>query len=266
MVFMSCGGGDKKNVTEPDPPRAASISVSPASVSMSYVGQVVGVSAAVLDQFQRTFNATVSWSIDDPSIATVSAIGLVTAVADGVTAVRATSGSLSASVPVTVQRVATRVSIVSGDRQTGQVGEVLAEPLVVRAEDLGGSPMPGASVTFTSGVGGSVSVAETTADEQALASTMWTLGTTSGPQLLAAAITGSTVASVQFQATALAGPVAAMAKASGDQQVVPVGFPVFEPITIQVTDEYGNGVSGASVAFAVTDGGGSVTPAEGTTG
>ena len=233
MVFMSCGGGDKKSVTKPDPPRATSISVSQSSISMSYVGQSTGVTATVLDQFQRTFNATVTWSSDDPSVATVSGGGLVTSVADGMTTVRATSGSLSASVSVTVQRVAVRVSKISGDGQTGQVGEVLPEPLVVRAEDAGGSPMPGASVTFTSGTGGSVIVTEATADGQALASTTWTLGTTSGSQLLTAAIPGSPVAPAQFSATASAGPLAAIAKASGDQQVVPVGFAVFEPVTIQ---------------------------------
>jgi hypothetical protein len=266
MVFMSCGGGDKKSVTKPDPPRAASIAVSQSSISMSFEGQTRGLTATVLDQFQRTFNAPVSWSSDDPSVATVSAVGLVTAVADGVTTVRATSGSLSGSVPVTVQRVATRVSKISGDGQTGPVGEALPEPFVVRAEDAGGSPMPGASVTFTSGVGGSVVVTEATADDQALASTTWTLGTTAGSQLLTAAIPGSTGSQAQFGATALAGSLAAIAITSGDQQVVPVGFAVFEPVTIEVTDEYGNGVAGASVAFAVTGGGGSVTPAEGTTG
>ena len=266
MGFMSCGGGDKKSVTQPDPPRAASISVSQTSISMSYVGQALGVTATVLDQFQNTFNATVTWASDDPSVATVSTGGLVKAVADGATTVRATSGSLSATVSVTVLRVATRVSKISGDGQTGPVGEVLAEPLVVRAEDTGGAPMPGATVAFTSVVADSVVVTEVTADGQALASTTWTLGTMAGSQVLIAAIAGSTMAPARFNATALAGPLAAIAKASGDQQVVPVGFAVFEPVTIEVTDEYGNGVAGASVAFAVTGGGGSVTPAEGTTG
>lgn len=266
MGFMSCGGGDKKSVTKPDPPHAASISVSQSSITMSYVGQVLGVSATVLDQFQNPFNATVTWASEDPSVATVSDGGLVTAVADGVTTVRATSGSLSASVSVTVQRVASRVSMISGDGQTGQVGEVLPEPLVGRAEDLGGYPMPGATVIFTSGVGPSIVVTEVTADDEALASTTWTLGTTAGPQLATATISGATTPPARFNATALAGPVAAIEKTSGDQQTVPVGFAVFEPVTIEVTDEYGNGVVGASAVFAVTGGGGTVTPAEGTTG
>jgi hypothetical protein len=78
-------------------------------------------------------------------------------------------------------------------------------------------------------------------------------------------VTGSTIAKTQFDATALAGPMAAIEKASGDGQVIPVGFEAFEPVTIKVTDEYGNGVAGALVAFAVTGGGGAVTPEEGTT-
>jgi len=264
--LMSCGGGDAPGTTQPDTPVATSMTVSQGSVSLSYLGQIFALTARVLDQSQRTFNATVTWSSDDPSIATVVAGGQVTAVGNGVTTVRATFGSLSASASVTVQQVAARVAAVSGDGQTGSVGQALAEPVVVRSEDQGGSPMPGASVTFTLQAGGSTSVTEATTDGEALASATWTLGTTSGTQLLTATITGFTTGIALLNATAVAGPPAAIAKASGDQQIAPVGVALFEPVTIKLTDAFGNDVEGGSVSFAVTGGGGSVTPAQATTG
>ena len=168
------------------------MTVSQSSVSLSYLGQTFGLTVTVQDQYQRLFAATVVWASDNPSVATVGAGGLVTAVGNGVTTVRATAGSLSESASVTVQQVATRVAAVSGDGQTASVGQALAEPLVVRSEDQGGSLVPGSSITFTLEAGGSVSVTEATTDSEALASTTWTLGTTSGPQRLTAAIAAST--------------------------------------------------------------------------
>jgi hypothetical protein len=242
------------------------MTVSPGSVSLSFLGQTSSLTATVLDQFQRTFSATVTWSSDDPSVATVGIGGQVTAVGNGVTTVRATSGTLSASASVTVQQVAMRVVAVSGGGQTGPVGQALPEPLVVRSDDQGGSPVPGASVTFTVEGDGSVGVAQATTDGEALASTTWTLGTTTGPQRLTAAITGSTSGSAQLTATALAGPPAEMLKTSGDQQIAPVGVALFEPVTIMVTDAYGNGVAGESVSFVVTSGNGLVNPSQASTG
>ena len=265
LGLLSCGGGDDKGPVEPDPPVATSVTVSQSSVSLSYLGQTFSLTATVRDQFQRLFAATVVWSSDNPSVATVAG-GVVTAVGNGVTTVRATAaGSLSDSASVTVQQVATRVAAVSGDGQTGSVGQTLAEPLVVRSEDQGGSPVAESDITFTLEAGGSVSVTEATTDGDALASTTWTLGTTSGSQQLTAAIAESTTGFAQLNATAVAGPPAAIVKDSGDGQTVPVGWAVFEPVTVKLTDEYGNGVVGGSVSFAVTGGNGSVTPSQATT-
>lgn len=97
LGLLSCGGGDDKGPTEPDPPVATSMTVSQSSVSLSYLGQTFGLTVTVRDQYQRLFAATVVWASDHPSVATVGAGGLVTAVGNGVTTVRATAGSLSES-------------------------------------------------------------------------------------------------------------------------------------------------------------------------
>ncbi len=178
--LASCGG-DGPGTTEPDPPRAASMTISKSAVTLTFLNQVVNLQATVLDQFNKKFTATVSWSSADASVATVSPNGQVKAIKNGTTTVTAASGSLSASATVTVQQVATRAVVVSGDGQIGTVGETLPEPIVVRSVDQGGSPMAGASITFTPQGDGSVGSTQVTSDADALASTTWTLATTVRP-------------------------------------------------------------------------------------
>jgi hypothetical protein len=242
------------------------MTLSESSVTLTYLNQTVNLKATVLDQFQKTFAATVSWSSADASVATASSSGQVKAIKNGTTTVTATSGSLSATATITVQQVATRAAAVSGDGQTGTVGQPLAEPLVVRSVDQGGSTMAGASISFSAQGDGSVSAAQVTSDANGLASTTWTLASTSGQQQVSAGITGATSGQVVLHATALAGPAAAIDKVSGDEQTAPVGAALVEPVTVKVADAFGNAVEGATVSFAVTGGGGSVTPPQASTG
>ena len=265
--IMSCGGSDGGGTTAPDPPRATKITISQTSASLSFLGQTIVFTATIVDQFQRPFNATVTWSSDDPSVVTVTAGGQAAAVDNGVTTIRATSGSLTASASVTVAQVATRVSVVSGNAQVGIVGQALAQALVARSEDQGGAPVPGASVTFTVDNGnGAVSQSTATTDAEAKASTMWTLGTTSGTQEVTAAIAEAVTGFALFGATAQAGAPTAFAKSSGDQQSGTVGVALSSPLVVKLVDEFGNGVVAGSVTFTVTGGSGSVTPSQMTTG
>ncbi|MDQ6887061.1 MAG: Ig-like domain-containing protein [Gemmatimonadota bacterium] len=80
---------------------AASVSVTPASPNLT-VGQSVQLSAVAKDGSGATMAGSVAWSSASPSIATVSASGLVTGVAAGSTTVTATSLGQSGSVMVTV--------------------------------------------------------------------------------------------------------------------------------------------------------------------
>jgi len=260
--LASCGGDG----TAPETPHAASITISQSSVTLTYLHQMVTLKATVLDQSQKTFLTTVTWSSSDPSVASVSSGGAVTAVASGTTTITAVAENLSATASVTVQQVATQAQVVSGSGQTGTVGQALADPVVVRVGDQGGSPVVGAAITFKPGGSGSVSVAEVTTDQDAQAATVWTLGTTSGQQQLTVALTGSTGTLVQIGATALAGAAAALEKVSGDQQTAPVGVALTDPVTVKLTDSFGNPIAGDTVDFAVTGGGGSVTPQQTTTG
>jgi hypothetical protein len=75
-----------------------------------------------------------------------------------------------------------------------------------------------------------------------------------------------TLTPATFTATAIAGPAAALAKVRGDGQSAPAGTSPAESLVVRVADGFGNGVSGATVNWAVTGGGGSVSAASTTTG
>jgi len=61
------------------------------------------------------------------------------------------------------------------------------------------------------------------------------------------------------------GPAASVAVVSGDAQSALAGTAVPAALTAQVRDQFGNGISGRSVTFAVSAGGGSITPSTGVT-
>lgn len=261
--LVSCGDG----TTAPDTPRATSIVLSRSTLSFTFLGQMATLTATVRDQHDDVFGGTVVWSSSDDSVVTVSQAGRVTAVGNGSAIIQAAAGSVTASVTVTVQQVATRVSVVSGDGQSGTVGERLSAPLVVRSEDQGGAPVPSTEVTFTvARGGGSVSRASVVSDGEAVASTDWTLGTVAGTQEVAAAVAGTGTGSAVLTAQASAGPPAALEAASGNDQSGTVGVLLPDPVVVRVADAFGNGVAGRAVVFSVTGGGGSVSPTQATTG
>ena len=94
VTLAGCGGD---SATEPEPPRAAAISVSPESVELMAVGETARFTAGITDQFGATFQGTVSWSSGAPDVFTVDANGVVTAVANGSGTVQASFQTLSAT-------------------------------------------------------------------------------------------------------------------------------------------------------------------------
>ena len=166
------------------------------------------------------------------------------------------------------QRVPAALEVVSGGGQTGAAGAELADPVRVRVTDARGRPVPGASVTFavTQG-GGSVEPSTAATDADGRAETRWTLGPQAGQaQALGAAVfaaggAGAPLAQASATATANAGPPAAVALVAGDPQAAPPGAALADSLAVRVTDALGNPVQGATVTWAVTAGGGSVSPA-----
>lgn len=168
-------------------------------------------------------------------------------------------------------RLPARVEVVDGGGQQGTVGQALAQPVRVRVVDDRGRPVPGQTVNFVvTGGGGTVSVAAVTTDGDGVAATQWTLGTNAtAAQTLEARVAGEdgqAVVSQPITATPRAGAPAKVSSAiPAGPQGGSVGGPTRDSLAVQVLDQFNNPVPGATVAWAVTEGGGSVSPASGTT-
>ena len=177
------------------------IAVSPDSAMLSSLGDTVVFTASVTDAGGSEVSGRVVWSSGDTRVFTVDAAGVVTAVGNGAANLRASFERLTTTAPVVVEQVPAALLVASGDDQRGMAGSPLADPLVVRVDDGGGSPVEGAAVGFSPEEGDGTAdpdTAETGAG--GLASTRWTLGPDSGAHSLRASLAGGL--SVEFTAWA----------------------------------------------------------------
>ena len=149
----------------------------------------------------------------------------------------------------------TAVTALSGNEQTGRVGEVLAEPIVIAVTE-DGQPAPDVTVSWsTAAAGAAMSPTSSNTDGDGLASSAWTLGTAPGRQTARATVAGASGSPLAFMATAVAGTAAALAKApgnSGDNQVGEINSQLPLPLQATVTDRFGNAVGGADVTWSST--------------
>ncbi len=150
-MLLACGGEESTAPpppSRPDPPRATSIAITPASVSVAALGDTVRLTAQVRDQNGRALaGAPVAWASGDPSVATVNASGLVTAEGNGSTAVTATSGRASGAASVAVMQ---RTHSVAVSPATGALalGDTLR--LVAVAFDSNDRAVAGAGFAWSS--------------------------------------------------------------------------------------------------------------------
>jgi hypothetical protein len=125
---------------------AASISASPESMSM-IVGEESSVSAHVLDQNGNVLRgAAASWTSSEPSVASVTADGTVTARSAGQTTLTASYGGQAANVSVTVSPEAAALAMGQDDLRLieGEFGQLTAQ--VVRAD---GTPIRNAAILWS---------------------------------------------------------------------------------------------------------------------
>jgi PKD repeat protein len=133
-----------------------------------------------------------------------------------------------------------------------------------------GRPVEGARIAFeltSAGPGADVvpDTAETDANGRAEATLV--LGTTTGPQVGEARVLvpeGTREITTTFTVIALSEDADGMSAISGDDQTGPAGSPLSQPLVIQVTDAFGNPISGVPVSWTA-EGGGSVSAASNVT-
>ena len=129
-------------------PMPTAVEVTPDTVVLTALGQAMPLSAAVLDQIGRAMpGVSVSWSSGDTLVATVDTMGLVTAAAEGATAVVAMAGEASGEAVVRVTQAAGSV-IVSPASGTVALGDTLR--LEAKAFDDNGHRVAGAVIAWSS--------------------------------------------------------------------------------------------------------------------
>ncbi|MDE3152578.1 MAG: Ig-like domain-containing protein [Gemmatimonadota bacterium] len=179
--------------------------------------------------------------------------------------VRATLAGTSANVIFTAsafQRGAAKLVVIAGDGQSGIVGAVLGTKFVVQAQDALGNPVSNAAVQFAaSSTTALVNPPSAVTDASGEASTTITLGGTPGTYTFTAT---AGKASASVKATATAGSAALLALVSGNAQADSAGL-ALNPFVVKATDQKGNAVAGATVAWAVLGGSGSLAAASSVT-
>jgi hypothetical protein len=117
-----------------------------------------------------------------------------------------------------------------------------------------GVPVEGVTVEWaTSGPGSTIGTSSLT-DPNGIAQTVWKISQVAGPQAATATVDGATGSPVNFSATANPGNPTTIEKTNGDNQSQQVGMPFPVPMSLHVTDNFGNGVPSIEVDWSVTSG------------
>jgi hypothetical protein len=161
-----------------------------------------------------------------------------------------------------------KISVVSGDGQTGTVGQPLDQPIVVAVTDPENRPVEGVEVAFVVPAGATIAPNDTVATgADGRATVNYTLGTSSGDQIVEARakpVVPSSSLTTTFTATAMPEAAVALVLAGGDAQRGEVSTVLADSLAVRAVDRFGNGVAGVEVSWEAV--GGSVSAASVTTG
>lgn len=147
ITATSEGRSGTSRITVTDIP-VSEVRVTPSSATIA-AGRTAQLTAVAVDANNTVLPRTVTWTSDQPAIATVSQTGLVTAINNGAARISATAGGVSgvATVTVTPVPVATlRISPNGGNLVVGRTLQLNATPA-----DAQGNALPGRVVTWISG-------------------------------------------------------------------------------------------------------------------
>jgi Bacterial Ig domain/Bacterial Ig-like domain (group 1) len=284
-VLAACGGDSLVLPSEGEPAHITIVQGSPQS---GRVGETLAESLVVevTDGTDRLVpGATVVFQLTGGSTGTQLLPDTVTTGSDGRassqvvlgTQVGATNGvaqvvvaanrnPVQASFTVTaLPASANGLSAVSGDNQTAPAGSALPAPLVAKVTDAFGNPVSGVTISWAPTGGGSLSAGTTQTGDDGQTSVQFTLGPAAGPQSVTASAEGLAGSPLIFNLTATPGTASGISIVSGNGQTGAAGAPLTAALVVKVADGSGNPVSGATVTWTVTAGGGNPNPASGTT-
>ena len=187
----------------------SSVTAVPAEASIAALGDTVRLTAEAFDaNGSAVTDVEFSWESIDDAVATVSATGLVTSVANGVATITATSGEASGSATVTVAQEVSSVTAVPAEASIAALGDTLR--LTAEAFDANGHAVAGAEFSWES-IDESVATVDAMGLVTAIASGSVTITATSG------SVSGSaTVTVAQAVSSVAAVPAEASIAALGD--------------------------------------------------
>ena len=237
-------------MTDVEPPRAASIAVTPGAATLNFLGQSAAFTATVTDQFGNEFAGTVTWTGDAPAVFTVNSAGVATAVSNGAGTIRAELDGVSGTASVIVSQAPASVERVAGDAQRGPPGIALTEAVVARILDSGGSPVEGAAAFFSPAEGSGFATPNTVlANAAGEARVSWTLGEAFGLQSLVASVADGPNTVFTAQAQRPDELADSLEVVSGHDQAGRAGRSLRRPVVVRVLDEYNRPLEGVTVRF-----------------
>jgi hypothetical protein len=164
-----------------------------------------------------------------------------------ITITAAASGYPSATFTETVNAASKTLAVNAGNNQSGQVSTVLPTALAVLATN-NGSPVSGLSITFNDGgAGGTFGTPTAVTGSNGIASSTYTLPSTTKTITVTATATGYTSANFTETSTPA---VATITVVSGGKQVGTVGTVLPLPIMVKAKNSLGTIIVGAPITFA----------------
>ncbi len=158
----------------------------------------------------------------------------------------------------TVQGIAKKLEMVSGNNQTAMSGTTLPQLLVVKVVDDKGNAIYDHLVKFTVHVGKGTIDGEAAknvkTNEFGQAAVQFTLSQELGMNIVRAVADGLTGSPISFVENAVAGKAASVKIIGGNNQTASINGYLAMPMQVRVTDLNNNGVAGQEVNFKVLEG------------
>jgi hypothetical protein len=149
--------------------------------------------------------------------------------------------------------LARKIRMISGSRQSGFVGEILADPLTVQTTDKYGNAVGSVPVKFQVVSGGATiedgAVKLDTTNASGHVSVVVRLGQTAGASVIEATSAYLEGSPVVFNEFAQSESASSIEKFGGDKQKGTLGQPLIDPLRVRLLDQFGNPVPGTSISF-----------------
>jgi uncharacterized protein YjdB len=229
------GKNDVATITVTQAP-VASVSITPSPLSMS-VGQTTTLTAVLKDAADNLLSGRpVEWSSSNTGVATISASGVVTAVAAGTTTITATSEGKSGSSTVTVSNFAVATVNVQPQNNTIVAGSSIQ--LSATLTDVNGAPATNRAVSWTSSNTSVATVSSNGLVSGVAAGTVTITATSEGKS-------GSTTVTVQPKPVATVTVTPATASLTVGQTT---------PLAVVLKDQSGAVLTGRTVVWTTSNG------------